>query len=204
MINSLRALACLVPLFLTACTAQVIGGTSGLNEGGGGSGGGGGGAGGAAQMAVAMSRAQSDVLWDQYWATHDGDSGSSSGTGGDGLDPNDLFLLVSDLGASCGSPITEIGCGGHWNLALILPPTFQQIGTYNLDDPALVQYSSMSETGAPNSNVPDDCSWGGGSLGTGTVEILALDASEVRFRITMNDGIWESDPSGEYTAPRCP
>ena len=209
MINRLRTLACLVPLFLTACTAQVIGGGTSGQLGTGGSGGGtgggsgdGGGTGGAAQIAVAMTRAQSDVLWAEYWETHGGDVGSTTSSGGDGLDPNDLFLRVSDLGVSCGSPTTELDCGGHWSVTLIVPPALQQIGTYDLEDPALVQYSTMTETG--QAGAPGECPWGGGSLGTGTVEILALDASEVRFRLTMNEGPWESNPSGEYTAPRCP
>lgn len=209
---SLRSLALLVPLLLTACTAQVIGSTSGINGSGGGNGSGGngsggsngqGGTGGVAQVAVAMTRAQSDVLWTQYWADH-GEPGSSSSSGGNDLDPNDLFLRVSDLGATCDSPTTELSCGGHWNLTLVLPPAFQAVGTYQLDDPALVQYSIITETGDPIGGSPTECSGGGGSLGAGTVEILSIDATLVRFRLTMSDPLSSSDPSGEYTAPRCP
>ncbi len=60
--------------------------------------------------AVALTRAQMDVLWDRYWESQ-GDVGGSSGSGGgDGpaLDPDDLFLRASDLGVSCGSPTTHL------------------------------------------------------------------------------------------------
>lgn len=211
MTNLLRSLAVVVPLLLSACTTQVIGGSSGLNQGGGGSGGGAGngggdpgtgGVGGIASVAVAMNRAKSDMLWEEYWATHGG-SGSSSSSSGGNLDPNDLFLRVSDLGATCTSPTTELDCGGHWNLTLVVPSALQQPGSYDLESDALVQYSVMSETGPASADGSGECSWGGGSLGAGTLEILALDPAAVHFRLTMTSGIWESDPSGEYTAPRC-
>ncbi|WP_437523084.1 hypothetical protein WME79_33295 [Sorangium sp. So ce726] len=155
--------------------------------------------------AVALTRAQLDVLWDRYWESQ-GDVGGSTGSGGgDGpaLDPNDLFLHASDLGVSCGSPTTRLTCGGHWELSLALPSAYQQVGVYDLEDPALIAYSYMSETGEPNSPRPDDCSGGGGSFGPGTLEILSIDEAEVRFRLTMGSP-WDTDPSGEYTAPRCP
>ncbi|WP_437586700.1 hypothetical protein [Sorangium sp. So ce1000] len=152
--------------------------------------------------AVALTRAQLDVLWDQYWESQ-GDVGTGSGSGGAALDPNDLFLRASDLGVSCGSPTTQLSCGGHWQVSIALPSAYQQVGVYDLEDPALSIYSFMSETGELNSPQPDDCPWGGGSFGPGTLEILAIDDAEVRFRLTMGS-FWEADPSGEYTALRCP
>ncbi|MDC0678169.1 hypothetical protein [Sorangium atrum] len=155
--------------------------------------------------AVALTRAQMDVLWDRYWESQ-GDVGGSSGSGGgDGpaLDPDDLFLRASDLGVSCGSPTTQLRCGGHWQLSIVLPSAYQQVGVYDLEDPALISYSHMSETGEPYSPRPDDCPWGGGSFGPGTLEILSIDNAEVRFRLTVGS-LWDTDPSGEYTAPRCP
>jgi hypothetical protein len=199
MMNRLRSILCVAPLALAACTAQVVSGGQG----------GAGGAGGSGNVepestSVAMTRAQSDAAWAAYWASHGGEPGSSSSSGGNPLDPSDLFLRVSDLGVSCGSPTTDLTCGGHWDLTLVLPPGYQQVGVYDLEDPALVQYSVMSETGEPNSPAPDDCPWGGGSLGGGTVEILSIDAAQVRFRVTVTSPVFESDPSGEYTAARCP
>ncbi|WP_438022144.1 hypothetical protein [Sorangium sp. So ce233] len=85
----------------------------------------------------------------------------------------------------------------------MLPSAYQQVGVYDLEDPGLMYYSGMSMTGQSHSPGADDCPWGGGSIGRGTLEILAIDEAEVRFRVTLN-GFWDADPSGEYTAPRCP
>lgn len=221
-------LSVLMPLLLAACDVTFIDG--GANDGGvidpvepsgatdpvapsgeggstghAGSGGSGGGADpGEPLPAVALTRAQLDVLWDEYWDSQ-GDVGTSGSTGGGDaeLDPTDLFLRASDLGVSCGSPTTQLTCGGHWQLSIGLPSAFQHVGVYDLEDPALVRYSMMSETGELNSSLPDDCPWGGGSIGRGTLEILAIDEAEVRFRVTLGS-FWDADPSGEYTAPRCP
>ncbi|HTN87900.1 MAG TPA: hypothetical protein VL242_29675 [Sorangium sp.] len=209
----------LMPLLLAACDVTIIDG--GSNDGGatdpvepsgeGGSAGhaGCGGSGGGADpgeplTAVALTRAQLDVLWDEYWASQ-GDVGTSGSTGGGDveLDPNDLFLRASDLGASCGSPTTHLTCGGHWQLSIALPIAYQRVGVYDLEDPELIRYSMMSETGEPYSSLPDDCPSGGGSIGRGTLEILAIDEAEVRYRVTLSS-FWDTDPSGEYTAPRCP
>ncbi|WP_437623858.1 hypothetical protein [Sorangium sp. So ce1151] len=41
-------------------------------------------------------------------------------------------------------------------------------------------------------------------IGSGTLEILAIDSVEVRFRVTAGSPSLDSDVGGEYTAPRCP
>src|SRR5690349_9502697 len=102
----------LVSIVLAACGNYVVVGGGGQGNGpgngnggngaGGGSGGNGnGGNGGSAiEPAVALTRAQLDILWDEYWANQD-PSGSSVSVGGGGdLNPDDLFLRISDLGAS--------------------------------------------------------------------------------------------------------
>jgi len=195
----------LVSFLFVACGSSVVveGGNESAHHGGGGSGQG------VEPVvsqspAVALTRAQNDILWEEYWSTHD-PSGSVSVGGGGNLNPNDLFLRLSDLGASCQSPTTELSCGGHWQLTLVLPPSLQQVGVYDLEDPELVAYSSMTETGELNSPAPDDCPWGGGSTGPGTLEIISIDDTEVHFNVQFaGGGFWETDPSGEYTAPRCP
>ena len=154
--------------------------------------------------AVAYTRAQNDILWDEYWASQGSSSGSTSGSsGGANLDPNDLFLRVSDLGVACTSPTTELSCGGHYQLTVVLPPALQKVGVYDLEDQQLIAYSYMSETGDLNSADPNDCPWGGGSLGQGTVEIISIDDNEVRFKVDMGGSIWSTDPSGDFVAPRC-
>jgi hypothetical protein len=201
MMNRMLSILCVAPLALAACTAQVV-----LPGGEGGSGGssGSGTTDPVGSASVAMTRAQSDAAWAAYWASHGGEPGSSSASGGGGLDPNDLFLRVSDLGVSCGSPTTDLPCGGHWDMTLVLPSGSQKVGVYNLEDPALEQYSVLSETGAPNSTVAGDCPAGGGSLGSGTVEIVFIDETQVKFQLTVTNPLSDSDPSGMYTAARCP
>ncbi|WP_438007523.1 hypothetical protein WME89_01595 [Sorangium sp. So ce321] len=39
---------------------------------------------------------------------------------------------------------------------------------------------------------------------SGTLEILATRSVEVRFRLTVDERSMVGNPSGEYTAPRCP
>lgn len=205
--RALGAFAASLGLLTAACGGTIVSGDSFENEEGGSSSvGGGANQGGASTSApaVAMSRARLDVLWDEYWETHgEGDTGSSGSGSGDDLDPNDLFIQLSDMGTSCSSPHVELPCGGHWSVTLGIPPALQAVGVYDLESDALTRYSSMWETGAPNSNSPGDCPAGGGSLFGGTLEILAIDADTVRFRLTMEPTFDGNDPSGEYTAPRC-
>jgi len=151
--------------------------------------------------AVAHTRAQIDVLWEEYWEQHGGGGFTSGSSGGTPLDPNDLLLRASDVGVSCGSPTVELDCGSHWQVTLVLPPALQQVGLYDLSSDALVQYSSMSETGPDEGS--DECWGGGGSIGAGTLEITAIDATQVDFVLTVDDA-FDSDPSGTYSAPRCP
>lgn len=150
--------------------------------------------------AVALTRAQLEALY----AADDGETGSSTGTtGGDfpALNPADLFLKVSDMGESCDVAYTRLECGNHWSLSIALPPAYQAVGVYDLADPKISQYSSLSETTEPYST-PDDCGWGGGTIGGGTIEVLAIDEKEVRFRVDVAS-FWEANPNGEYTAIRC-
>ncbi|MDC0743276.1 hypothetical protein [Polyangium mundeleinium] len=205
----------LLPVLLAACGNYVVQGGSdekSANLGTGGQGGTGGAGGSTSsgdntpdptQPAVALTRAQLDVLWEEYWANHPLPGSSSSG-GGPALNPDDLFLRISDLGASCDSPTTELTCGGHWQLSIALPPALQQVGVYDLESPELLAYSHMSETDDLNSPSPEDCPWGGGSIGSGTLEILSIDDTEVHFRVELTNPIWSTNPNGEYVAPRCP
>jgi hypothetical protein len=152
--------------------------------------------------ALANTRAEMDVLWEQYWEDHPSNSGSTGGGGDDDdLDPNDLFLRIADVGVTCSSPTVELGCGSHWQATLVLPPALQQVGVYDLGSPEMIQYSSMSETG-PVDGGPDDCWWGGGTFAGGTLEITAIDATHVDF--VLNALAPNSNPSGTYSAQRCP
>ncbi|WP_437676940.1 hypothetical protein [Sorangium sp. So ce131] len=221
------ALVFVMPLLLTACDPAFWEGGSfdlpDLANGGahdppdpndppgeGGSGGAGGGGGGDSSpltAAVAMTRAQRDELREEYYENLASETGSAVSTsaagGGSELDPNDLLLHISDVGESCNIYITHLPCGGHWQLRFALPVAYQQVGVYDINDPALRGF--VLEAGEPYSPAPDDCGKGGGTLiQSGTLEILAIDSAEVRFRLTSEDLFLGGNPSGEYTAPRCP
>ena len=43
-----------------------------------------------------------------------------------------------------------------------------------------------------------------GPLPFGSVEIISLNATEVHSRVALTAPTLESNPSGEYIAPRCP
>jgi hypothetical protein len=163
-------------LLLLACDAQVA-----IDEptaGGAGSGG----SAPAAPTAVAATRAQ-------------------LGLEGSGLDPNDLFVRASSAEWGCDDELI-LPCGGSWAIDVGLPIAYQQVGIYDLDDPALfVFYGESLELNDPSSD-EWDCPGGGGGM-HGTIEVLAIDSAAVRFRVEMDD-VWELDPSGEYLAPRCP
>ena len=157
--------------------------------------------GGERASAVALTRAQLDALRDAAPET----SSVTATTGGDlpALDPADLFLKISDLGAACDEAYTHLSCGGHWSLSIALPPEYQAVGVYDLGDWKISQYSMMSET-TESYSTPEDCGWGGGTIGGGTIEVLAIDENEVRFRVDMQSAFLEGNPNGEYTALRCP
>lgn len=212
-----------LPLSLTACLedgpidlSDLLGGWHGPSEPSDpgdptdppGSGGAGGGTDpGELTPAVAMTRAQRDALAEEYWAQVERETGSvtSTGTGGSvELDPNDLMVEISDVGVACNVFAPSLPCGGHWRMGFTLPAAYQQVGVYDLNDFALGV--SVFETGAPYAPQPGACPMGGGSfISPGTLEILAIDDVEVRFRLTTADLFFEGgNPSGEYTAPRCP
>jgi len=150
-----------------------------------------------------MTRAQNDILWEEYWNEND-KSGTTVAAGGTPtLNPNDLFLMFSDMGASCDSPTVNVPCGNHYRVTIVLPPALQAVGVYDLKSPEITFYSSTWETGPLDSTGPDGCSQGGGSILGGTLEILSIDASEVHFKVEL-DPFWDTNPDGEYTALRCP
>lgn len=188
--------------------AVACGGT--VTEGGGSSGGngtGGSGGGGNAMLspALANTRAEMDVLWDQYWQQNGGtSSGGTTSSGGQPLDPNDLFVRISDMGVSCDSPTVELPCGEHWSLSIGIPTAVQQPGVYDLQNSPIATYSLLSESGEPYSPAPGDCAMGGGSLGAGTLEIISISSQEVHVKLNMQPTGFAVDPSGEYIAPRCP
>jgi hypothetical protein len=185
---------------LAGCGTTVVGG-GGADEGGGGQAASstGQGLGGSTStsstpemLAMAITRAQLEVLLDTGYFTSGG-----------GFDPDELFLKLSDIGVSCGEASVLLPCGFHWSVSISLPPALQAVGVYDLESPQIT--AGKSETSELHEDPIDaeDCAWGGGGL-SGTLEILAIDDSTVHFRLTVSNSIAETDPSGEYVAPRCP
>jgi len=124
-----------------------------------------------------------------------GGTGNSSVATGGGPDPNTLFVLISDPGASatCADPYSY-PCDNHWQVSVGIPPAYQKVGTLQLSDPQFLSYYSISLT----------CnSGGGGSFDSGTMEILSIDATQVTVRF-QNTDTFDIDANGDHVASRCP
>src|SRR5688572_625760 len=95
--------------------------------------------------AIAMTRAQRQVLLDE----HAGTSGVST-TGAVPQDPNDLFVTISDTAWGCDEyPSPE--CGGHWTVDLVLTESLRQVGVHDLAGASLgMVYRSEAEPGMPD------------------------------------------------------
>ncbi|WAS93628.1 hypothetical protein [Nannocystis punicea] len=123
------------------------------------------------------------------------------GTTGDDDDPNRLYVRFSSETFTCADPHDPISCG-QWELSLRIPAAFQAPGLYSLSWPGVHGFGL--ENGA-------DHGWGecdgGGSVATGTLEVIALDADKVVGRLchvkwSGLDNSFELD--GKFIAPRCP
>lgn len=158
-----------------------------------GTGGGGVGGGAASYNALALYRSQVPDV------SGGGENSTSTG-GGTDLDPNDLFVIISNHGLTCVDPYGSYACG-NWRVAIVIPPALQVPGVLDLHSPELLNYSGFSVSG------PDDgsgnCYGGGGSFYDGTVEIVSLDATQVVVRFEGTDTS-EFDVDGVHTAIRCP
>jgi len=127
-----------------------------------------------------------------------GDS-SSAATGGSSIDPNTLFLFVSNGAQSCLDPHAGPGgCVAHYQVTISLPPALQAVGTYPLTDLGFV---SITEPNGTNT-----CSGGGGSYWDGTITISSIDGANVTFTLAGTMSVF-LDPGttadGTYTAKRC-
>jgi hypothetical protein len=109
----------------------------------------------------------------------------------------DLFLHFSDLDVSCDAPNAHfVGCESHWYVRLYVPVSAQQVGTYDLGASAV--FAGFQETFAG-----DECEVHIGGLPVGTVELTSIEADRVDFVLDA-DPPSAADPSGTYTALRCP
>ncbi|WP_437974058.1 hypothetical protein WMF11_36560 [Sorangium sp. So ce295] len=129
------------------------------------------------------------------------ESGSSSSGGGPGpgTSPNDLFIIFGVPVSSCADPTSFNGCD-NWALGIAIPPALQVPGILDLSAPEVL-YSNYTVSRSDRGD--DGCWWGEGSLRSGTMEIVSIDAAEVVVRLSGTD-THDIDANGEYTAARCP
>lgn len=123
----------------------------------------------------------------------------ASGGGGPGIDPNSLFLFISNGAQACTDPFAYSGgCAApRYQVSILLPPSLQAVGTYPLDNLATM---SVTEPGGG-----DTCSGGGGSYWDGTITLTAIDATHVTFTLAGTGKLFfaSGNADGTYTAPRC-
>ncbi len=196
----------------TACSSTVIGG-SGSETGEGGSsatgpsdgGSTGTGQGGGYQALAVLA---SEMTW---WDQTDGDVGSSgnttSGSGGNGVDPNMLYIEIANYGQQCGvAPISDCSQGTTWQVSIGIPPALQVPGVLQLSNESLISTQNGTGSNGSNPGGSEDCWGGGGSFIDGTLEIVSIDATQVVVRLsgTSVDILPESvSADGDYTVPRC-
>jgi hypothetical protein len=127
-----------------------------------------------------------------------GDEGGDSGGGGGGpeIDPDSLYVTITNGAARCEDPFAANACGSLWSVSFTLPPALQQPGVYALW-PDLG--GGFTVTGEP---YPEgDCAWGGGTL-EGTIEIVEIADGVVRGSIR---DAWapDFDPNLAFEADPC-
>ena len=199
-------------LSLSACTTQFISGvSSGPTETSGGGDGGGGGTTGVTSSvaqststggptllplpAKALTGAQQNALEDQYWNTTYGEAGPGSY-----IDSNDLYLHISDLGVSCAYPPPSLPCGSHYDMSFALSPALQQVGVYDLDSTK----TAVQQVGHIPGGDPMVCYYFSSFPSGGSLEIISIDPTQVHFRLSITAPLFDTDPSGEFIATRCP
>jgi len=119
-------------------------------------------------------------------------------TPGEALDPTTLILLLNVEPETCSAPIiapTYSQKSLH-QVLIGLPAAMQKVGTYDIASTDVIGYSfDWLTDGMGNGG------GGGGSLDKGTVEVLSVDATILRVRLTL-----VSDPPAppkDYIVTRC-
>lgn len=131
---------------------------------------------------------------------NDGNSTASCTGGGTFTDPDTLMLFVSNLGQSCVDPFhSDQECiTARYQVAIQIPVNLQTVGSFPLENLATVSLSGAA-------NAPGSCAGGGGTYWDGTIDITAIDASNVTFTLsgTADTAFGLGNADGTYTAPRC-
>ncbi len=113
--------------------------------------------------------------------------------------PDLLFLEIASLGNTCPTPHgPDATSGMSWWMEIGLPDAYQAVGTYPLNDSML--YVGFSESVFQPMTATAQ-SGGGPGASTGAIQIEAIDATSVTFRLTGTNPAFAID--GDYVAKRC-
>ncbi|MFZ6177656.1 hypothetical protein [Nannocystis pusilla] len=113
-------------------------------------------------------------------------------------EPTDIALRLSNEAITCEKPTAEsLECAGDWSVSIQIPADIQAPGLYDLSD-----LGTLAITGH------EACDGASGGNLRGTLEILAIDATEVEVRLCHLEGKWvdENPTVGtdfRVVAPRC-
>jgi len=116
--------------------------------------------------------------------------------------PDDMLVLIADSdGVTCSDPEAPSSTTNPgWSFRIGLPADLQTIGTLSLQPSQGIYVATFNVDGVDDSGVVGVS--GGFDVGfAGTLEITAIDAAAVTFRVTDLNLDGRSD--GEYVAPRC-
>lgn len=113
-----------------------------------------------------------------------------------------LYLVVDHLGSSCTDALTselwdDSFTTDTWAVVIGVPPSHQDVGVHVLDEGF---YSQSGQSIAGESGPSGAVGAGGLGVASGTLEILELTGSSVRF-VTRDTG--KPTDGVEYAAPRC-
>lgn len=113
-------------------------------------------------------------------------------------EPNSIALRLSNEAITCEKPDAEsLECAGDWSVNILLPTAIQTPGLYHVQD--------LSNLALSGHEACDGAS--GGNL-RGTLQILAIDATEIQLRLCHLEGKWVDDNPTvgtdlSFVAPRC-
>jgi len=127
--------------------------------------------------------------------------GSSGTTGGEPIDPDTLYVRLSNQVATCADPNVGIDCGHQWEVTIRIPTAFQTPGLYHLAGTDVT--GTAMESGEAED--PDACPFGGGTFGA-SFELISVDENEVVGRLCHIDWPFfdnKVDLEGSFTASRC-
>lgn len=128
-------------------------------------------------------------------------SGSSGSSGGGEQDPSTLYIRLSDQSFTCKDPSGILECGPQWSATIVIPPEYQAPGVYSFGLGDII--GTFTETGEDEGG--NECGFGGGSW-EGTLEIVAIDETQVEARLCDVQDPWswtKPDLNGTFYADRC-